>query len=560
LKLKVYRELVEEEQYSNIDSAYVHALEYIELAKANFEYEERSLAYNILGGVLSDIGYYDPSIEAYLQFIKYVDSVEYKEPSEGELEKARGYHNIALIYSEIRDTVKSLQYYHNSLAVFSKYMTDSFDITPSMHSLGYHHKYSGYPDSAVYYLSIGLGLWEKFQPDNYDGIALIEMELIQALCLVGKVDEAEIRLRRYFNDQRFDELSGYSLAYLDFNEALILSYRGNYESSLKLFQECLHAVDEMGFIESEEASVILREMIRVSRDMKSYENAFKYQSELIRREKLHLDQLKLQRAQVNEIQFRIKDKNDIIQTQTQALYKSEKTIAVISSLSILTLLLGIISFRQFKRERKNATILEEKNERIEILMRELHHRVKNNLQVISSLLSLQSMKVDDMEIKNAIEQGKSRVQAMSLIHQKLYSGDEVSKIDIRSYVKELIDELQSSYGLDDLKVDLVVDELFMDVDTTLPIGLIINELVTNAFKYAYQNIDEPVLKLSLQKNQGEIQLEIKDNGTNEQVVEETSQQSFGLRLVEILVEQLNGKVDKYFNKGLGYKINFNYSR
>ena len=139
-------------------------------------------------------------------------------------------------------------------------------------------------------------------------------------------------------------------------------------------------------------------------------------------------------------------------------------------------------------------------------MRELHHRVKNNLQVISSMLALQSMKLENETARIAITEGKDRIRAMSLIHQRLYKKENELKINVREYVKNLMNDLVDSYG-DHRNVDinLSIDSYSLNADTTLPIGLIINELVTNAFKYAFEKTDLPQIV---------VDLKVKNNGKN----------------------------------------------
>ncbi|MGB3466217.1 MAG: sensor histidine kinase [Cyclobacteriaceae bacterium] len=202
-----------------------------------------------------------------------------------------------------------------------------------------------------------------------------------------------------------------------------------------------------------------------------------------------------------------------------------------------------------------------KNTKIETLMKELHHRVKNNLQIISSLLGLQSMKLKDESAKKAVSEGKERIRAMSLIHQRLYQNELVTSLNIRDYISDLIEDISKSYRPNgSVKLDIQVPSIEMDADTAMPIGLIINELVTNSFKYAFSEENRhPQLSLSLYKSDENIyKLTVKDNGRGiPHHVQEGQQSTFGMKLVTLLVnKQLKGKIHTQNDGGLMYSIQF----
>ncbi len=188
-------------------------------------------------------------------------------------------------------------------------------------------------------------------------------------------------------------------------------------------------------------------------------------------------------------------------------------------------------------------------EQLRTLMKELHHRVKNNLAIVSSLLTLQANGLTDEKAVQALRKGQQRVQAMSLIHQRLYQTDRVTIVNIREYLTDLAESLMQAYGYEpsnfDLQVDVAIEEL--DVDVAMPLGLIVNELITNAFKYAFAHQERPLLRIKLAYANGSSQpgitLEIQDNGPGIKVTDwqkTGSRTSFGKRLVTSLTEQLEG--------------------
>ena len=177
----------------------------------------------------------------------------------------------------------------------------------------------------------------------------------------------------------------------------------------------------------------------------------------------------------------------------------------------------------------------------EFLLREIHHRVKNNLQVISSLLKLQSRSVSDKMAQQALNEGRHRVRSMALIHQNLHQDENnLSSIKVLGYLDQLTSELMSSYKVDHDKVRLKldVDDLVLDVDSIIPIGLIVNELVSNSLKYAFPEGREGTIVVNLHKtSEKTLRLEVIDNGIGYKK-ELINAKSFGLRLIQALSDRL----------------------
>lgn len=205
---------------------------------------------------------------------------------------------------------------------------------------------------------------------------------------------------------------------------------------------------------------------------------------------------------------------------------------------------------------KISTKLKQKNQRIELLHREIHHRVKNNLQVVSSLMGLQSYQLEDNDAKKAISEGKERIKAMSLIHEKLYQRAEVGDLNFEEYVVELTKDLASSYGFGrKIKYDTQIDVKELDTDRALAVGLILNELVSNAFKHAFTTQKNALIKICFIHSQDRYQLDVSDNGQGCQT-DTLEQKSFGMKIVKLLVRQLKGSVTVSNDSGLHYSIVF----
>ncbi|WP_341216687.1 sensor histidine kinase [uncultured Wocania sp.] len=235
---------------------------------------------------------------------------------------------------------------------------------------------------------------------------------------------------------------------------------------------------------------------------------------------------------------------------------------VIITLVSIVLLASILFIRRIGKQSK---ILKIKNNQInktlkekELLVKEVHHRVKNNFQIVSSLLELQAQGINDEKALEFIVDSKNRVNSMALIHQKLYNNDKNS-VNFKDYVKHLILGLSA---FDDtnkkVKIDTDIDEVFFDVDTATPLGLIINELIINAYKHAFKGKSEGYLLVSIKRIDNEnYKLLVHDNGhgvTNEEDIDKIKK--FGLHLVLRLVKQLQGSLKFENDNGLKISIVF----
>jgi len=211
-------------------------------------------------------------------------------------------------------------------------------------------------------------------------------------------------------------------------------------------------------------------------------------------------------------------------------------------LIIVTVLSCILYFLVRKYLRQKFILAKAVSDK-DLLLREIHHRVKNNLQMVSSLLSLQSRSIDDETALKAINDGKSRVRSMAIIHQDLYQQDNLTGVNVQSYLEKLCSELFATYNINDEEIQLKLDieNIDADVDTLVPLGLIINELVTNSLKYAFQGRENGVVSISLKEQSNLLLLIVSDNGIgyNESDILATS---FGNKLVASLAKQLKATI------------------
>ncbi len=210
-----------------------------------------------------------------------------------------------------------------------------------------------------------------------------------------------------------------------------------------------------------------------------------------------------------------------------------------------------------RAEEKIQAALKEK----EILLREVHHRVKNNMQIISSLLRLQSKYIKDKEYRVLFEESQNTIRSMSLIHEKLYNSEDMSRVDFKEYIGDLVNSLFHSYGVNTslITVKINIENVSLGIDFAIPCGLIINELITNSLKYAFPDGRKGEIKIAFSKiNENIFELFMGDNGVGiSKEIDIGNTESLGLRLVTMLVnDQLEGEIYLKRNNGTKFRIVF----
>ncbi len=250
----------------------------------------------------------------------------------------------------------------------------------------------------------------------------------------------------------------------------------------------------------------------------------------------------------NELARQVAEKTARLEQQTTAI----RTRFFLVSLTVAAIVLvGLLwAYRRAQRDRQ---VIKQKNEQIEtslaekeVLLREIHHRVKNNLQIITGLLDKQARKSSDVAVRKLVKEGQERIQSMALIHQNLYESDQLSGIDIKSYLQELSQNIQRSQAVspEQIQLNLDVDTENLDIDTAIPVGLILNELLTNSYKYAFPAQRKGSIKVDFKKNKDRYLLQVSDDGVGF-IPEEggNKTKSLGLSLVNGLVRQLSGTIE-----------------
>ncbi len=259
-----------------------------------------------------------------------------------------------------------------------------------------------------------------------------------------------------------------------------------------------------------------------------------------------------------EIDFRVISANGeerILYAQGQVIFNEKNTPIRVR---------GIVQDITERKKTEEALVKLEK-----VRIKEIHHRIKNNLQVISSLLDLQAEKFEDKKVKQAFSESQNRVLSMSLIHEELYKGGQAEKLNFSAYLKKLADNLLMTYGLSSINIRLNMDleeNTFLDMDTAVPLGIIVNELISNSLKHAFTGKKEGEIGIQLRRhgetingiNKSEFCLVVSDNGNGiPEGLKLESIESLGMQLINILVNQLDGELKLKRNKGTEFTVRFN---
>lgn len=251
---------------------------------------------------------------------------------------------------------------------------------------------------------------------------------------------------------------------------------------------------------------------------------------------------------ITENSLTLNGKEIITEARKIPIVKGDKVVRIVTVIRDIT-----------NRKKAEEKIKASLNENV-VLLKEIHHRVKNNLQVVSSLLYLQSTKLENAQAQNIINESQNRIRSMAMIHEKLYKSESLAKIDFSVYIKDLTNYLYRTYSvnINNVKLRTDIQNISLKIDSAIPCGLILNELVSNAMKYAFPGERKGEVFIEfINKNDTVVQFNVSDNGVGlpENIQLENSE-SLGLMLVNTLVDQLKGSIVIERDGGTSFRISF----
>lgn len=520
--------------------------------------EKEAGSYMIISNTYTNLSQFDSS-RIYLFKALYI-----YESNQDKNGIANAYSSLSSLYQILEDYPEAINYGEKAMEMLED-SKDYYSITTNLMEMVTNY-------SAV----------EEYQKSIQAAEECIRIYNKQQMTEIGIISRAyAFRGDTYKKMERYDEaLKDYETAYkLILDEAgadaaqswkldigNVLTLKGEYAKALPYLEDAIEIFEEF---EYPQLWIPYGYMSTCYRNLGYFEKALIY-SEKARDQKDSMYMAKVENLESEMIiKYETGKKDESIAQKDQQLAQEKQIRLLGFGLAALFALLLTGLFYNYRKNQKitkqltglNLDLTQSNSEK-ELLLKEVHHRVKNNLQVISSLLSLQSRSIQDESVKHAILDSQSRVRSMSLIHQKLYRGTNLAAVEMKTYFETLSDNLIDAYAdeFEDIEVELEMNNIELDVDYAIPLGLITNELITNSLKYAFPDQKKGKINISLIKEAEHLILDIKDDGVgNGAVVENNEDGGFGSQLVEMLTQQLKGDVSQQDSSGFHTQIRFPYT-
>lgn len=500
----------------------------------------------------------------------YIKSLKLMEPANNHA-RAACFNNIADLYANLKNPEKAFEFHYKALKI-QKFLNDFKAVASTYYQLGKVHFYKkNYDDAEACYKHTIINA-EKFSLNGltakaFIGIAEINQEKQRFADALKYLHEAE-QLGR-LSENKINLIETYNLF------GTIFFHLNLKDSALVFLQKASGIALEAGT--GNDVEETYNNLYYAYKRLNNPVRAL-YYHELARQvsDSLHNHQ---QTRQLMELQAKYqaekKSKEIAIlkKEKGEVMYKA-KEHAKFRNYLLLTLILltiiGTLLFKMYRSKQKanhwlehlvkeRTNQLEAKTQEKEIMLKEIHHRVKNNLQLISSLMNLQMHYKGDKDTEDILSVCQHRIKCMALIHDKLYKAEELAGLNVQEYFTELSNFITQGYvkGDTEVKMALNVPEITLPIDKMIPCGLILNEVVSNSLKYGFKDRSKGLIGISLERTNGTYHLLIEDNGVGlPENIDFLNLNSLGLTLVHDLVDQLDGKISIKNNSGTQVYITF----
>ncbi len=467
---------------------------------------------------------------------------------------------IALAYSDLSNLFwkqskfdAGLEYGLKSVAIFEEIGMTDLDYDFTLYVVG--NNYLGlkdYQNARKYYEHAQI-IGERY--GFYNNLSDVYISLVDLYAYSGAHDKAD---EAGLNAVKYAELlqNNFMVMRSWLSIGKLQNLQGKYDLATESLLKCIHiATDDFG--DEYYLSQAYEALGKAYAGNHEYQNAYHAFAEYDTLKNRIFTAESDQRTSLIRTEFNVADKEGTILLQEDLIHKQKARQTQIIVIAVLLFLLLLLAYKAISNNRKKNRLLQKQNKEKEFLLKEIHHRVKNNLEVVSSLLSLQSAQIRDHDVLNAMAESRHRVQSMGIIHQKLYMGKNLAAVEMKDYFENLADYIVDAYGMEKrISIDIAMDACELGVDMAIPIGLIVNELLTNALKYAFPDKRNGKVKISLEKKGCVFQLEVTDNGVGMAMKKEMRDIGFGTQLVALLTQQLDGKVVLNTHQGTSVSIQF----
>lgn len=525
-EIKIFSDKAWEAITEKKDSGIYFSNKIIEISIENNDSFNEMLGYEYRGiyneAVLNN---YDNSIQDFLEAIKISEKKHKKYIPDLYLE-------IGILFQKINHDLKALTYLEKAVELSSnKKVTNCYAILSLAETQSKLKKYQESEVNFIYFLN-NCQLTNQEIEEAYLGLA-------NNFSRQQKAIEAHTFFIKSIYADSLKGAKNYGLYYSDLiNNAIKM----NNNDTIKKYLKFLHKSFKYNFVLNERLKYF-ESASNSYKFLKDYEKAMEFQdSILIVKDSLAL---KIYNKNLSELETKYQTKKRIEQIENEK--DKRKLWILISIFSFFVLLIVIILFIKNSKKRnllqQNKIALEKLLKQRNMLLKETHHRVKNSFQMVSSLLQLQAQGSEAEVAVKALETAVQRVNSMIVLHQQLYAKDNLLGIDIKLYIKDLINEIQLSYPTEKIIINSIIDSQIFDIDKATTIGLLVNELYTNSVKHAWQNEPkEKVITLNIIKKETETYFEMFDNGKVKK--SKSIKKNYGCELLEILIERLDATIVK----------------
>jgi two-component sensor histidine kinase len=471
-----------------------------------------------IGTVYDAQGDFPKALDYYFKALKISESINDKHTTSIQ------YHNIANLYGNQAMISKSEEYHFKALAI-DKSLNDKKGIATTLMDLGSLYSLNDSLQKSLTYYLEALSILEEIGNKVEIGTCLMNI----------------------------------SAGYTDLRQK-----KKAEEYLLKTFS-LSKEIDDVEFKESLEKMAS-----QIYAEFDNYKEAFThYENYIILRDSI-FNELNTKQSMKAELDYEFDKKqaitkyeNDKIIYRLESENKLHKQLRIFFIIYII-LILGLLFFakRAFDNKKRVADFMASENERKEMLLQEVHHRINNNLQIISSLLTLQANSVGDEKLNNYLMQSQNRIQSLSVLHELLYQNDSSLQININEYLNKVLDFHRDvlSPGSNKVDITLNITDVCFPTKTAVPLALIVNELVTNSIKYAFNAANNGQINISLlpiENEKNKWKLSVSDSGKGLPMDTNFRKDSLGLRLVTIMVKQIKGDLIKSNTPGATFEIFFN---
>ena len=555
--------------YEGIASSYRNDGNFL---KAN-EWYNKALAYykkiedkKNIGRLLNVIGFLHENYGMHIKALNLYDqSVTIREEIDDKNGVASVFNNIATVNKKQGKPYIALEYYKKSLAIRQQTKNRSGE-SLSLNNIGVVYKNLKEYEKALHYYEKSLAIKQKLK--NQKGIAhtlnnigTVYKEQGNYATALKKYNES-LKISIDENDERWIAITLFNIGSTCLKVNKIAKAKSSAEQSLKISKKIGHP--EL----IRDASEVLK---KVYQQQNNWKKAFETQ-ELYVAMRDSIRNKKTEQAATEQRNSYEAEKREqeikLLSTQNQVLLKEKEvqklklyTNQIITIISILALAIAIgfiiyINNTSKRRKAVNALLQKQDDER-QVMLKEIHHRVKNNLQVINSLLRLQAKEFDDKEIVEKFKECQKRVITIAALHEKMYHSDELSHVNLKDYITTIVNDIINTYIIDkEIKTNITIDNIKIGLRTIVPLGLIVNEIVINALKYAFSTTDHGEITITIKQIEKDVyEMLIGDNGVGNTSIENTP--GLGSKLIKIFTKQLNGTIEQLHGTGTNFRIVFN---